>query len=233
MNLNCANCNTEIKSENINISTDLAKCEKCGSIHKVSDLTKSLKKKDFTPPNGSKIIMEKGMDGKIEMTYPSKGFSLSLVPQILFAIFWLGFISFWTWGASQGSIIFAMFSIPFWLVGLSMIAGIINSANEIQTIFLDRHKLIIKRQRPIRPKIFETDLKDIQSIKMKEMKMNPFTMFGNFSSMIKMQRSFGSPVELPAVVTGRKTEYFFDDANDAEQEWVTSILSSLVKRMKR
>ena len=233
MNLNCTKCNTVIKSENINISTDLAKCDKCDSILKVSELTNSVKKEDLTPPNGSKIIMNKGLDGKIELTYPSKGFSLSLIPQLLFAIFWLGFISFWTWGASQGSIIFAMFSIPFWLIGLSMIAGIINSAKEIQTITLNKNKLTVKRQRPIRPKAFETDLKNIQSIKMKGMKMNPFAMFGNFRHMMKMQRSFGAPVEVPAIITGQKTEYFSDDANDAEQEWVTSILDSLVKQMRK
>jgi len=233
MNLNCPSCNAEIKPENINVSTNLAKCDKCNSIHKASDLSKSLEKKDINPPNGSKIEIKKGLNGTIELIYPKKGFSISLIPQLLFAIFWLGFISFWTWGASQGSVFFALFSIPFWLVGLSMITGIINSANEIQIITLDKYRLTVKRLRPIRPKIFETELKDIQSIKMKGMKMNPFAMFGNFRHMMKMQRSFGVAIEVPAIITGRKTEYFFDDANDAEQEWVTRILDNLIKIQRK
>jgi hypothetical protein len=233
MNLSCSNCKTLIKLENINISTDLAKCDKCGSIHKVSELTNPLKKEDLTPPNGSKIKLRKELDGSIVLSYPKKGLTLSLIPQLLFAIFWLGFISFWTLGASQGSIIFALFSIPFWIIGFVMIAGIINSANEIQIITLSKYKLNLKKQRPIRPSSFETDLKDIQSIKMKTLKMNPFSMFGNFRHMMKMQMSFGSAIELPSIITGRKTEYFFDDANDAEQEWVTSTLDSLVREMRK
>jgi hypothetical protein len=157
---------------------------------------------------------------------------MAVVPQLLFAIFWLGFISFWTWGASQGSIIFALFSIPFWLIGLNMIIGVINSANEIQVITLDKYRLTVKKVRPINAKVFETDVTEIQSIKMKAIKMNQFSPFKNFRYMIKMQRSFGAAVELPSIITGRKTEYFFDDANDAEQEWITSILDNLVKRIK-
>ena len=63
--------------------------------------------------------------------------------------------------------------------------------------------------------------------------MNPFSMFGNFRMMLKMQKSFGmGGIEMPAIITGVKTEYFFEDANDAEQEWVTSTLDNIIKRMK-
>ncbi|MGB0880457.1 MAG: hypothetical protein ACPGTO_07815 [Polaribacter sp.] len=233
MKLNCPNCHSEISPKNINISTDLAKCDKCNSIHKASVLLNSLEKKDINPPNGSKIKMKKGTDGNIEFIYPKKGFSASLIPQLFFAIFWLGFISFWTLGASQGSIFFALFSIPFWIIGLSMIIGIINSVSEIQILSLSQNMLTIKRLRPIRPKTFETQLQDIQSIKMKGMKMNPFSMFGNFKHMMKMQGSFGSAIEVPAIITGQKTEYFFNDANDAEQEWITTVLDKLVNAVRK
>ena len=230
MKFTCSNCNAEIKSENINISTDLAKCDQCGSIHKVSDLSISLEEKDLSPPVGSKIVLEKGLSGGVKFTYPKRGFSASLIPLLIFAIFWLGFVTFWTWGAAQGSIFFALFSIPFWLVGLSMVAGLINSANEIQVLTLDQHQLTLIRHRPIRPKSFEIDLKDIQAVKMKVMKMNPLSVFSNFGNMMKMQKSSGGALEVPAIITGQKTEYFFDGANDAEQEWIVKILASLVKR---
>lgn len=233
MKLECSNCKSEIKSENINISTDLAKCDNCGSVLKVSELTSSVENLDTNPPNGSKISISKGADGQFELTLPKKGFSLSVIPQVLFSIFWLGFISFWTWGASQGSIFFAMFSIPFWFVGISMITGVINSANEIQKVSLNKNTLSIKRLRPIRAKSFETKLGDIQSIKMKGIKMSPFSVFGNFRQAMKMQSSFGSPIETPAIITGMKTEHFFEDANDAEQEWVTKLLGGLVKQINK
>lgn len=39
-----------------------------------------------------------------------------------FAIFWLVFVLFWTTSALRASIVFAAFSIPFWLVGFGMLA---------------------------------------------------------------------------------------------------------------
>ncbi|MFV0483907.1 MAG: hypothetical protein ACK5MG_07430 [Bacteroidales bacterium] len=233
MELICPNCKATILPDNVNISSDLAKCDKCNSIHKASELTDSKSiDKISNPPNGTKIAVKKGLDDSIELFYPKKGFSASMIPQLFFSIFWLGFISFWTWGASQGSVIFAMFSIPFWLVGFGMIGGLINSILETQTLKISRISLTLKKDRPIRPKNFEIKVKDIQSIRMKNLQMNPFTMFGNFKLMFKMQKSFGmGGVEMPAIISGVKTEYFFEDANDAEQEWVTTTLDSIIKRM--
>ncbi len=233
MKLKCSNCSSELKPENINISTDLAKCDNCGSILKVSELTSSITSLKTTPPNGSKIMMTKGAGGQLELTLPKKGFSASVIPQFIFATFWLAFISFWTWGASQGSVIFAMFSLPFWLVGISMITGVINSINEVQKITLNKQILRIDRIRPIGTKSFETVLTNVQTIKLKGMKMNPFAMFGNFRYAMKTQTSLGSPIETPAIITGMKTEHFFEDANDAEQEWVSKFLDTLVKQMNK
>lgn len=47
-------------------------------------------------------------------------FSAGSLGSFLFSLPWLGFIAFWTWGAAQGSAIFACFSIPFWCVGLGL-----------------------------------------------------------------------------------------------------------------
>lgn len=233
MELICPDCKATISPDSVNISSDLAKCDKCNSIHKASDLadSKSIDKIN-NPPTGTKMTIKKGFDDSIEMFYPKKGFTASVIPQLFFTIFWLGFISFWTWGASQGSVIFALFSIPFWLVGFGMLGGLINSISETQTLKISRTSLTLKKERPIRPKNFEIKIKDIQSIRMKNLKMNTFSMFGNFNMMMKMQKSFSmGGIEMPAIISGVKTEYFFEDANDAEQEWVTTTLDSIIKRM--
>ncbi len=232
MKLICPSCKATISPDNVNISTDLAKCDKCNSIHKASELadSKSIDRINH-PPSGTKMIVKKGFDDSIELFYPKRGFTASVIPQLLFSIFWLGFISLWTFGASQGSVFFALFSIPFWIVGFGMIGGVINSISETQTLKISRSSLTLKKDRPIRPKSFEIEVKDIQSIKMKNLKMNPFSMFGNFKMMLKMQQSYGlGGIEMPAIISGVKTEYFFEDANDAEQEWVTATLDSIIKR---
>lgn len=234
MELICPGCKATISPDNVNIASDLAKCDKCNSIHKASDLADSKAiDKISHPPTGSKMTIKKGFDDSIELFYPQKGFSISVIPQLFFTIFWFGFISFWTWGASQGSVIFALFSIPFWLIGFGMLGGLINSISEKQTLKISRTSLTLIKERPIRPKIIEVKVKDIQSIKMKQFKMNPFFMFGHFRLMVKMQRQFGmGGIEIPAIISGLKTEYFFEDAYDAEQEWVTTTLDSIIKRMK-
>lgn len=236
MELICPDCKATISPDNVNISSDLAKCDKCNSIHKASELadSKSIDKIN-NPPTGTKMRIKKGFDDSIELFYPKQGFKASMIFQVFFTLFWIGFVAFWTWGASQGSVIFAMFSIPFWLVGIGMLSGLINSISETQTLKLSRTSLIIKKARPIRPKSFEINVKDIQSIRMKNLKMNnPFAMFGNMKLMFKMQKSFGmGGIEMPAIISGVKTEYFFEDANDAEQEWVTSTLDSIIKRVNK
>lgn len=50
--------------------------------------------------------------------------------------------------------------------------------------------------------------------------------------MFKMQKSFGmGGIEMPAIISGVKIEYLFEDANDAEQKWVTSRLDSIIKKI--
>jgi hypothetical protein len=236
MELICPNCKATISPDNVNISSDLAKCDKCNSIHKASELadSKSIDKIN-NPPNGTKMTIKKGFDDSIELFYPKQGFKASMIFQVFFTLFWVGFVGFWTFMAAQGSILFVMFSIPFWLVGFGMLTGLINSISETQTLKLSRTTLTLKKDRPISPKTYEISIKDIESIKMKNLKMNnPFSMFGNFRLMFKMQKSFGmGGIEMPAIITGAKTEYFFEDANDAEQEWVTTTLDNIIKRLKK
>jgi hypothetical protein len=232
MELICPNCNASISPDNVNVSTDLAKCDKCNSIHRASELIepKSIEK-IINPPRGSKMIIKKGFDDSIELFYPKKGFTFSFVPQLFFIIFWFGFLCFWTYMAAQGSIIFAMFSIPFWIIGFGMFGGLINSILETQTLILSKTSLTLKKDRPIRPKRFDLKITDIQSIRLKPLKMNPFSLFGNFKVMMKMQKSLGmGGIEMPAIISGVETVYFFEDANDAEQEWVTTSLDYVIKR---
>jgi uncharacterized Fe-S cluster protein YjdI len=230
----CANCNRTIESDNINIATDLAKCRHCGTIYKASSLVFGQDEKTLaTPPKGSVIEMTKEMGDTVRLFIPKKGLTAADIPQLLFIIFWLGFICFWTLGASQGSILFAMFSIPFWLVGLTMLIGLINSINETQTLTVSKSKLTLVKTRPINGKRFDFNLADLQEIKMTHMKSGTFSFFSNPRSMSQNQSSFGAGVEMPTIISGSGTEYFFESANDAEQDWVTKYLSNKVRQSKK
>ena len=225
----CTNCNKTIESDNINITTDLAKCGHCGTIAKVSSLVSAQDDKSLsTPPIGSSIRITKELGDTTKLFVPKKGITASDIPQMLFTIFWLGFICFWTWGASQGSIFFALFSIPFWLVGFGMLIGLINSINETQTLTVSKSQLTFEKTRPINGRKLNFNLSEIQEIKMTHMKAGTFTAFSNPRYMWRLQRSFGAEILMPAIISGSGTEYFFETTNDAEQEWVTKYLSNKV-----
>lgn len=232
MDLNCKDCKNKIEPFNINVTTDLAKCGICGSIQRASELLLDLEiEEELKTLKGSEILISQGVNDKFEFSYPKKGFSVYQIPKLLFVLFWFAFIAFWTWGASQGSIFFALFSIPFWLAGFSMLIGIINDTNEIQIISIDRFRLEIKKIRPIFSKTYETNLEDIQSVKMQKVDMNKVSIFKDFNLGSKMQYGFG--MEFPAIITGGETEYFFEDANDAEQEWIIKMVGSLMQKTRQ
>merc|ERR1712232_61634 len=58
----------------------------------------------------------------MQVHIPRNGFNMDALSQLGFAVFCLGFTGAWTSGAIRGGapILFAMFSLPFWGVGVSV-----------------------------------------------------------------------------------------------------------------
>ena len=231
MELICTICKWTIDSANINVVTDLAKCGHCGTIHKASILAHMVDDKILaTPPRGSKIELTKEIGDNILIVMPKKRVTTSDISGLFFCVFWLGFVSFWTWSALQSSILFAMFSIPFWLIGLVMLVGIINNINETQTIEVSRSSLTLIKSRPFNSNEYEYSFDDIQSIKMTHMQAGSFFGFSNLRYIQRQQRFLGAGLTTPTIITGLRTQYFFEWANDAEQEWVTKFLESKIRK---
>lgn len=128
--------------------------------------------------------------------------------------------------ASRGLPFFALFSVPFWLGGLTMLSGIINNMSEKQLITVGNGQLTLEKIRPIFPKQHTFSFSDIQSIKSTPMVITPFSMWSNPRFMWRRSWATGGGPLLPAVLTGEGTVYFFEAANEAEQEWVTQYLEN-------
>lgn len=233
MELACPNCKTPINPENINIASDLAKCSRCNTIHKASALIPDRSnKKMVKPPSGTKMTVKKGFDDSIELFYPKKGFTAAIIPKLIFIVFWLGFISIWTWMSLGTSVYFSMLSIPFWLVGFGMLYGLVFSVSESQVLKISRTVLTLERIRPFSTKKFEAPVYDIQSIRMQASNNNSLTNISNAKVAFKTQKFSGTSGEkMPAIISGVKTEYFFESATTAEQEWVTSTLDGIIKKI--
>ncbi len=65
------------------------------------------------------------------------------------------------------------------------------------------------------------------------MKAGPFSAFSNPRYMRRLQGSVGAGIVMPAIISGSGTEYFFEAANDAEQDWVTKYLNNKVRQAKK
>ena len=80
-------------------------------------------------PVYSKVKLSK-TPTEFEILIPPQGFVPSLIFLIIFSLFWNAFLLFWTGGAlsivpNPINIFFGLFSIPFWLVGFSLVGTII------------------------------------------------------------------------------------------------------------
>jgi serine/threonine protein kinase len=90
------------------------------SQHKDSDYAPLMAQK----PSGSRVSLRKS-DRALEILIPPTGFGVGVVFLIFFAIFWNTFIVTWTAGALKTSLWFALFSLPFWVVGVGLAATVL------------------------------------------------------------------------------------------------------------
>ncbi|MTJ46614.1 serine/threonine-protein kinase [Dolichospermum sp. UHCC 0259] len=100
-------------------------------------------------PAGSKIQLRKNED-TLDITIPPVGFQSSMVFIGFFATFWNLFILVWTIGALSapfpGNIPFALFSLPFWGVGFSMIYGILYGLYGSLKISINQQQIVLNYQ---------------------------------------------------------------------------------------
>lgn len=92
-------------------------------------------------------VIPRPFDTKLQLTTTPSSFTLKIPPLgigggslfgIVFSIVWIGFVAFWTFLAAKGSLLFALFSLPFWVVGLGMIRSHIRKHLSTTTLLLDR-----------------------------------------------------------------------------------------------
>jgi hypothetical protein len=97
-------------------------------------------------PAGSKIQLTKN-DEFLEITIPPVGFQPSMMFLGFFAIAWNSFILIWTVGALSApfpaNIPFALFSLPFWGVGFSIIYGILSGLFGSVKLRIDKQQIAL------------------------------------------------------------------------------------------
>jgi hypothetical protein len=73
----------------------------------------------LAPPTGSRIRVRE-VEGGVQFRVPERGRGPGAAALAGFAVFWLGFVGFWTHAAiaMRAPLFFPLFSIPFWCAGL-------------------------------------------------------------------------------------------------------------------
>jgi|GEM_PF-732586 len=154
----CPSCHQEIPVEDVNLNTGLGRCRYCNEIFEIPELVEHIKKIQVAPasevpkappvkPADSRIRLIRKND-KMLIDVPPWGLNGPAVGILLFSLFWLGFVAFWTAGAlglffhpgqfpKWENIAFALFSIPFWLVGLALFGGALAGMFSRRIVYLD------------------------------------------------------------------------------------------------
>lgn len=158
----CPSCHQDIPVDDVDLATGLGRCRGCNEIFEIPELVAHIQRvkgeggiatagASKPPPRpADSLIKLVRKDDKLLVYVPPRGRRSWGVSGLLFSLFWLGFIAFWTAGAlgfffmngqGQGpkteNIIFALFSVPFWLVGLGMFGGSLAAMFGRRIVYLD------------------------------------------------------------------------------------------------
>lgn len=148
MKILCTSCQATIQAADIQLNTGWAKCAACNEVFQFNNQVPG-----FTvnaaetfpkerPPQARAVLDEE--PNRLLIHLPRKGVRAGTKGVIFFAILWNGFLVFWmlgVLGAFEGfaggpNWGMAAFSIPFWLVGIGLILGIIWDAHHTRTVCL-------------------------------------------------------------------------------------------------
>lgn len=153
----CPSCHQEIPVEDVDLDTALGRCRFCNEIFEIPELMEHIRRGQATEEKTTKTPPVRPADSRIRLVrkedklliyLPPWGLRGPTIALFLFSVLWLGFVAFWTVGAlgiffnpgeapKWENIIFAFFSIPFWLVGLGMLGGAVTGMLSHRIVYLD------------------------------------------------------------------------------------------------
>jgi len=229
MQIHCPHCNADIQADDINTLSKIVKCDRCNATFPVHDLiVKKTPDEIIAVPEDATFISEIKNNETIKITYPTKGFTKYMVTISIFMIIWFGIVAFFTYKAFSAGIFFTLFTIPFWFIGLKLVAGLINSVTETQTFEISKSSIKLVKERLIKSQTTEISLSEINDIRMKKMEAGLFKLLMNFKYISKAQHSKSqNETPIPSIEGENETLWFCEDGTDFEQNWITSTLKEI------
>ena len=160
-----------------------------------------------------------------EVEMKRDGFSMSMAGAVFFALFWNGFVLVWTLLAAQGSLLFAAFSIPFWVVGLGILFGIITQIFGSQRAIVNRDSLVIQKILPFRKAEKVIPYSELKSIECERQ------IGGKKSAKLIASGSTDSGLvsTIPTITYGESKELMFGEhLKQKDRDWVVEYLNEQI-----
>jgi len=168
------------------------------------------KKKKSSLPYGTKIKKISETPQQLQLRIPG-AFDATAVFMMGFSIFWLAFVTFWTVGAATGSIFFALFSIPFWIVGFGMFGAAL-------------YKMFGKTVLDLTPEWVQLRY---QLFGLRYTRRVPTESVNTIRSERRYVQN-GQPVQGLCIHAGAKTLKFGSHLTPAEQEWIVDEVETFI-----
>lgn len=153
MQVRCPKCRLELPVANVSFEAGLLKCDACNEVFPLSDIL------PVERPFDAWAKLER-TERQLGIVVPPQGMRAATWGLLGFAAFWLAFIAFWTAGVlgfapfgkmaagaiPRAQVIFASFSIPFWLAGFGMLAGVIWSSRGSTSVYIDSGRAYLEKR---------------------------------------------------------------------------------------
>ncbi|MGD1862822.1 MAG: serine/threonine protein kinase [Leptolyngbyaceae cyanobacterium] len=163
-------------------------------------------------PSGSKIKLSRS-HRHLSLRIPPAGFSGETFGIGVFALFWNGFIFFWTGAAALGGapIFFVLFSLPFWAVGIGMMAMLLNALVGKTTLEVQGDRYVLTRQLLRWKQVHTGAARDLYSVEL---------------TTAYTQNS--RPVKTIALSAGTQVHKFGTPLSNPEKVWVVSEIQAFI-----
>lgn len=136
--------------------------------HPVNSLVSAPEDQSLIPrqPAGTRVLLEKTRH-ELNLDIPPVGFRGETVALGLFSLFWNGFLVVWTLGAAVGGGgFFALFSIPFWLIGGGMVIGVVNNILKRVHLHIGPHQFVLEQSLLGRTRRIEGKTADLSGVEL-------------------------------------------------------------------
>ncbi|MBD2185845.1 serine/threonine protein kinase [Planktothrix sp. FACHB-1355] len=161
-------------------------------------------------PAGSRIVLQ-NTGQRLVVEIPPSGWQFQNISWLGFALIWSGFLFFWTAGAiAVGAyLFFPLLSIPFWIVGLGMLGGVLFSVAGRTRLEIDRENFRLQW------KLFAFS----HQIRGRTQDIDRVDLCSNFEVNNK-------PVMACTIVEGVRTHSFGSWLAQSEKEWLREELTN-------